>query len=195
MTVFFSSHQIAEVEQIADHVAIIDRGRAVVAGALDDLRERYRRMQLVFDGDAPEINFPRRARTRPAAGPRADGALERRRRRSDRGARDIAGLGRGLAGQVERNLSRIRHGGGLTCSGTKRGSKPGGGSSAAADPDGGRRRQRLGLSAAERLMPQLHSATTRPVAEATGSPGHPRGDRGCRRTTAASSGISGSGRT
>jgi ABC-2 type transport system ATP-binding protein len=57
MTVFFSSHQIAEVDQIADHVAIIDRGRAVLAGALDDLRERYRRVQLVFDGDAPEPAF------------------------------------------------------------------------------------------------------------------------------------------
>jgi ABC-2 type transport system ATP-binding protein len=57
MTVFFSSHQIAEVEQIADHIAIIDRGRAVLAGALDDLRERYRRIQIVFDGDAPEPAF------------------------------------------------------------------------------------------------------------------------------------------
>jgi ABC-2 type transport system ATP-binding protein len=57
MTVFFSSHQIAEVDQIADHVAIIDRGRAVVTGALDDLRENYRRIQLVFDGDAPEPAF------------------------------------------------------------------------------------------------------------------------------------------
>jgi len=57
MTVFFSSHQIAEVDQIADHVAIIDRGRAVVAGALDDLRERFRCIQLVFDGDAPEPSF------------------------------------------------------------------------------------------------------------------------------------------
>src|SRR5438093_1120313 len=45
-TVFFSSHQIAEVEQIADRVAIVDRGRAVVTGAIDDLRERYRRIQL-----------------------------------------------------------------------------------------------------------------------------------------------------
>ena len=26
MTVFFSSHQIAEVDQIADHIAIVDRG-------------------------------------------------------------------------------------------------------------------------------------------------------------------------
>jgi ABC-2 type transport system ATP-binding protein len=57
MTVFFSSHQIAEVDQIADRVAIIDRGRAVVTGALDDLREHYRRIQLVFDGDAPEPSF------------------------------------------------------------------------------------------------------------------------------------------
>jgi ABC-2 type transport system ATP-binding protein len=57
MTVFFSSHQIAEVDQIADRVAIIDRGRAVVAGALDDLRENFRRIQLVFDGDAPEKAF------------------------------------------------------------------------------------------------------------------------------------------
>ena len=57
MTVFFSSHQIAEVDQIADRVAIIDRGRAVLTGALDDLRESYRRIQLVFDGDAPAPAF------------------------------------------------------------------------------------------------------------------------------------------
>ena len=57
MTVFFSSHQIAEVDQIADHIAIIDRGRAMVTGALDDLRERFRRIQLVFDGDAPQTAF------------------------------------------------------------------------------------------------------------------------------------------
>ena len=57
MTVFFSSHQIAEVDQIADRVAIIDRGRAVVTGALDDLRENYRRIQLVFEGDAPDPTF------------------------------------------------------------------------------------------------------------------------------------------
>ncbi len=56
-TVFFSSHQIAEVDQIADHVAIIDRGQAVVTGALDDLRESYRQIQLVFDGDAPQAPF------------------------------------------------------------------------------------------------------------------------------------------
>ena len=54
-TVFFSSHQLSEVEQIADHVAIIDRGQTVVSGALDELRAQYQRIQLVFEGDAPEI--------------------------------------------------------------------------------------------------------------------------------------------
>jgi ABC-type multidrug transport system ATPase subunit len=57
MTVFFSSHQLADVDQIADHIAIVDAGRTVVAGALDDLRAQYRRVQLVFTGEAPEISF------------------------------------------------------------------------------------------------------------------------------------------
>ena len=56
-TVLFSSHQLADVDQIADHVAIVDRGRVVVDGALDDVRARYRRIQLVFDGEAPDAAF------------------------------------------------------------------------------------------------------------------------------------------
>jgi ABC-2 type transport system ATP-binding protein len=57
MTVFFSSHHLADVDQIADHIAIIDAGRTVITGALDDLRGQYRRVQLVFTGDAPDITF------------------------------------------------------------------------------------------------------------------------------------------
>lgn len=53
-TIFFSSHQIAEVEQIADRVCIIDQGRLVVNDVLDDLKVAYRRVQVVFDGDAPD---------------------------------------------------------------------------------------------------------------------------------------------
>jgi ABC-2 type transport system ATP-binding protein len=52
-TVFFSSHQIAEVEQIADRVVIIDHGRVAVSGALDELHESYCRVQAVFEGEAP----------------------------------------------------------------------------------------------------------------------------------------------
>ena len=56
----FSSHQLADVDQIADHIAIVDRGRVVVDGALDDVRAAYRRIQLVFDGAAPDVAFKSR---------------------------------------------------------------------------------------------------------------------------------------
>jgi len=57
LTVLFSSHQLAEVDQIADHVAIIDAGRTVISRPLDDLRAGFCRIQIVFDGDAPAATF------------------------------------------------------------------------------------------------------------------------------------------
>jgi ABC-2 type transport system ATP-binding protein len=47
-TMFFSSHQLADVELIADHIGIIDQGRMIVAGSLDDMKARYQRITLVF---------------------------------------------------------------------------------------------------------------------------------------------------
>lgn len=52
-TIFFSSHQLAEVEQICDRVCLIDEGHAVIDGILDDLKSEYRRILVVFDGEAP----------------------------------------------------------------------------------------------------------------------------------------------
>ena len=56
-TVFFSSHQIAEVERIADYVCIIDQGRLVVDVALDTIRQAYRRIVLGFATDPPQWDF------------------------------------------------------------------------------------------------------------------------------------------
>lgn len=60
VTVFFSSHQIAEVERIADRVCIIDHGRLLVDASLDAIRREYRRITLSFEGNAPPISpsFP-----------------------------------------------------------------------------------------------------------------------------------------
>jgi ABC-2 type transport system ATP-binding protein len=54
VTVFFSSHQIADVEQLADSVCIIDRGRSIVAGGLDELKLSYQRLHIVFEQRTPE---------------------------------------------------------------------------------------------------------------------------------------------
>jgi ABC-2 type transport system ATP-binding protein len=55
VTVFLSSHHLNQIEQVADRVVIIDRGQAIVDGGLEDLRDSYRRVQLVFDAPAPDV--------------------------------------------------------------------------------------------------------------------------------------------
>ena len=56
-SVFFSSHQIAEVERIADHVCILEKGRLIVDASLDDLRQSYRQINLVFSCLPDEREF------------------------------------------------------------------------------------------------------------------------------------------
>jgi ABC-2 type transport system ATP-binding protein len=48
-TMFFSSHQLAEVERIADQIGISDQGKMIVLGSLDDMKARYQRLQVVFE--------------------------------------------------------------------------------------------------------------------------------------------------
>ncbi len=55
-TVFFSSHQIAEVERIADRVCMIDRGKLAMDLSLDQLRLDYRRITLGFATQAPQAD-------------------------------------------------------------------------------------------------------------------------------------------
>lgn len=51
-TVFFSTHQLSEVEQIADRVVMIRRGACALEGSLDDIRQRHQRVRCVVADDA-----------------------------------------------------------------------------------------------------------------------------------------------
>ena len=50
-TVLFSSHLLQEVEQVADHVTMINEGRIVLSGSLDAIRESHR-----VDGRVPSLD-------------------------------------------------------------------------------------------------------------------------------------------
>lgn len=53
-TVVFSSHLLHEVERVADRLALIDRGRVVFSGALDDIKESHHRLTLRFPEARPQ---------------------------------------------------------------------------------------------------------------------------------------------
>lgn len=50
-TVLFSSHLLEEVEQVADHVTMINEGRIVLSAQLDDIKESHR-----IDGRVPSLD-------------------------------------------------------------------------------------------------------------------------------------------
>jgi ABC-2 type transport system ATP-binding protein len=61
-TVLLSSHQIGEVERVASHVALLHKGKLLLAEPLDDLRSRTFLLHLTFSGrdhpDAPPADLP-----------------------------------------------------------------------------------------------------------------------------------------
>ena len=56
-SVFFSSHQIAEVERISDQVCVINKGSLVMDASLDALRQSWCHVDLVFPSLPDESDF------------------------------------------------------------------------------------------------------------------------------------------
>ena len=57
VTVAFSSHQIGHVEQAAERIAIVDRGRLVLEADVDDLRATRFLVEAVFDDGRLERRY------------------------------------------------------------------------------------------------------------------------------------------
>lgn len=55
-TVVFSSHQIGQVERAADHIAVLQHGKIVLSGAVDDLKAGSKIVEGIFESDAVALN-------------------------------------------------------------------------------------------------------------------------------------------
>jgi ABC-2 type transport system ATP-binding protein len=56
-TVLFSTHIIEDLERVAEHVGIMDRGRMLAAGRLEDLQSGVRRVQVIFNSPTVPDGF------------------------------------------------------------------------------------------------------------------------------------------
>ena len=58
-TVLFSTHILSDLERIAEYVGIMDRGRLVTSGRLEDFQSKTKRVQVIFDDEGrPGFTVP-----------------------------------------------------------------------------------------------------------------------------------------
>jgi ABC-2 type transport system ATP-binding protein len=64
-TVLFSSHNLGDVERVADRIALLHEGRLLLDRETDELKERTRRLRLIFASEAPaRLEIPGLLRSR-----------------------------------------------------------------------------------------------------------------------------------
>ncbi|HYV39491.1 MAG TPA: ABC transporter ATP-binding protein [Gemmataceae bacterium] len=52
-TIIISSHQVSEVERVANHVAFMANGKLLMSSPMDDLKRRIVQLQLRYEAEAP----------------------------------------------------------------------------------------------------------------------------------------------
>lgn len=55
MTILVSSHNLRELEDVCDHVGIMNRGKVILQRSLSELQAGVIKVQVVFEGDLPEL--------------------------------------------------------------------------------------------------------------------------------------------
>ncbi|WP_413537775.1 ATP-binding cassette domain-containing protein [Enterococcus malodoratus] len=48
-TILFSTHILTDVERICDYVGVLDQGRLVISGSLDELKQKYTKDQMMIE--------------------------------------------------------------------------------------------------------------------------------------------------
>jgi ABC-2 type transport system ATP-binding protein len=56
-TILISSHQVAEIERVASHVAFLAKGKVLLAAAMSDLRDLVIRVRFRCDGPPPQASY------------------------------------------------------------------------------------------------------------------------------------------
>jgi ABC-2 type transport system ATP-binding protein len=56
-TVLLSTHLIGDLERVADYIGVIDSGRMALSERLEDLLNRTKRVQVIFEDDEPPAHF------------------------------------------------------------------------------------------------------------------------------------------
>jgi len=56
-TIIFSTHNMSSVEELCDHITLINESEAVLQGEISEVRERYRanKYQLIFQGSEERL--------------------------------------------------------------------------------------------------------------------------------------------
>jgi len=95
-TVIFSTHNMASVEEVCDHITLIDRSRNILSGAVDEIRRRHGRnlFRIEYRGDEAALRAALAGRCEEAAavgaGSAAAGGAEALRQLTIRVADDAA---------------------------------------------------------------------------------------------------------
>lgn len=55
MTVLVSSHNLRELEDVCDHVGIMNKGKILLEHSLEDLQSSVTKIQTVFEGEMPDL--------------------------------------------------------------------------------------------------------------------------------------------
>lgn len=55
MTVLVSSHNLRELEDVCDHVGIMNKGKILLEHSLEDLQGSVTKIQTVFEGEMPDL--------------------------------------------------------------------------------------------------------------------------------------------